>query len=184
MGNDDLKNLAVGVIGEQTAQAAREHGFNVEFVANTSNAEAFAGEFIEYLQNKSSSFSGNIYILRGKVANTNLEKQLAEANFKVFPIVVYESRVHEVSAEEVERFCSKPPDMIVLTSSQAAKNLVQILNKPEKLKQIPVAVIGPKTAQTVEQLGLNLSIVAEKTFSESLVQGIIGFFSSSEKCAK
>jgi len=48
-----LTKIKIAAIGETTAQKARENDLIIGFVSTRTNAEIFAGEFIEYLRTKS-----------------------------------------------------------------------------------------------------------------------------------
>jgi uroporphyrinogen III methyltransferase/synthase len=53
------------------------------------------------------------------------------------------------------------------------RNLVGIAGKPHT--STIIAVIGPQTAKTAEELGLRVDVMAESASSASLAEGLAGF---------
>ena len=156
--------VKVGVVGEATAKVARERGFDVQFVASVSDAESFAREFVGSLKDRDIK----VLVLRGDVANTRLEEVLVEVGVEVEVEVIYQSVAPKLSEELVQEIRNVDFNVLIFTSSQAVRNFVKIFDL-ETFKNVPVAVIGPKTAEIVEEVGLNLVLVAKKARLESLV---------------
>ncbi|MCC6220628.1 MAG: uroporphyrinogen-III synthase [Deltaproteobacteria bacterium] len=150
-----------------------------------------------------------VLLLRGKIASSHLPQGLTVPWITLVSLPVYDLRMPVHSSEEISglgrflQICEEKVvdfaqakshlhhhkiDMMIFTSSQAVKNFIRIIEEGDLclkdnwkglLSKIPVAVIGPETATTVEELGLCLEIVAEETSIEALVDTIVDYYGSS-----
>lgn len=188
-----LDDFRIAVIGEKSAEVVRELGGEVFFSAQTSNSESLAAELLSLLNLLDKSEAPDkpkLLLLRGENASESLPKLLSQRVQWVRQVTVYRSVFPQKSLEEVQYVLSElvaaPQDKrwIVLTSSQAANNLFNIFSNHAGLppgdlkllfKSTPCAVIGPKTAATVKNLGLNLALVAPQTSVESLVASLCAY---------
>ncbi len=162
------ENVRVAVIGEKTAKACKEVGIEVSFVSEVANGKALAEEFVRAYPEK-----GSCYLFRGDISDNKILEGLSVLG-PVRDIIVYRNTLPHRAKDRLEEFKGfmEKADMMLITSSQAAKNLVQLCSP-----QIQIAVIGPKTAETVSELNLNLVLAAKSTTIESLVSGLVEFYS-------
>jgi len=163
------KNIAVTAIGEKTADTARSLGFKVEFVSKGVTSEDFARELVSCVKDKP-----RIHLFRADIATEVLPDILREAGFLVNEITAYRSLVPEISKPELKEALENT-DMIILTSSQAVRNLFNVTNEIAEglLAKHKLAVIGVKTAATVKELGLKITIQSDKPELDSLVESLI-----------
>lgn len=185
--------LRTAVIGEGTAAAARSAGLNLSFVARVSNSEGMAAEFESYARQEKLEISEAL-LLRAQAASRILPELISRSGIVTAALPVYDSRCPQYSAEErldlALRFTRSHPeriDFIAATSSQALRNLVQLLESSEAalesgwhrtFARIPVGAIGPKTGDTARALGLNLALVASQAASDVLAAEIRNFFAA------
>ncbi len=190
----------IAVIGEGTKEAVRAVGSEVQFVAENSNSEGFADEFIQFLKNTSAKV-GRLVLFRGKDAADVLPKRLDAAGFTVESHCVYEATPAKLSEVDIEYLFSavrfrmlqaQPttasgkriyPAMIIFTSSLATRNFLQLTCgsdlSPSKseiaalIRKIPAAVIGPKTKETAEELGFRVVCCPKRPSVQELVEEIV-----------
>lgn len=209
----------VAAIGKQTARVAKGLGFPVGFTAQKATSETFANEFLSFLQDQFHSPTNNrtLLLLRGEIADENLPKLLVSDGVTVITQTVYQNKISLPNKEHLKtliqilqnsrkgfdkdgigRTAQTPGsvsrlDMLLFTSSEAARNFLRILEKEKtgktedvlaSVRAIPAAVIGPKTAKTVEDLGFTLVSVANEASINSLVEGIVEYWSQATQGEK
>jgi uroporphyrinogen III methyltransferase/synthase len=72
-------------------------------------------------------------------------------------------------------------DLITFTSSSTVENLLDILSDDRQyLNKTPIACIGPITAKTAADLGLEVDVIASTHTVNGLVDSITEYFSTRE----
>ena len=159
--SDFLSEMKIASIGEKTKQSLEEHGVKVDFSPKEQNSVGFSQEF-------SGAPAASLFLLRGDLANRGLVETLDSRGFDVTDLVVYKSEAPSYSDQQlIETLSDLNPSsgMIVLLSGQAAKNLKEYSVQVDcwtNISQVPVAVIGPVTAEAVLSEGYNLEISASR----------------------
>ena len=159
--SDFLAEMKIASIGEKTKQSLEEHGVKVDFSPKEQNSIGFGREF-------SGAPAAKLFLLRGDLANKGLVETLDSRGFDVTDLVVYKSKAPFYSNQQLRETLSDlnpSSSMIVLLSGQAAKNLKEYSVQVDcwsMLSQVPVAVIGPVTAEAVLSEGYNLEISASR----------------------
>ena len=72
-----------------------------------------------------------------------------------------------------------PPHMVVFTSSSTVTNLAGLVRPKrlaESLQGVAVACIGPITAGTARELGLQVDLVPEKYTTASLIEAMEEYY--------
>jgi uroporphyrinogen III methyltransferase/synthase len=66
-------------------------------------------------------------------------------------------------------------DWVTFTSSSTVRNFVGLLDEGlrDKLARVKIAIIGPITRQTLNELGFEPTVVAEESNIEGLVEAIL-----------
>ncbi len=205
------EGVQTAVIGKKTALAMQDFSKMPDFVSAQARSSYFAREFLDYLSRRHSSGEKlpKILLCRGKQASSDLPRILREGGLKVEELTVYESVLPDIGPSEQEKLglCFglglKDPrdkviitgpeihpksatvvDMVLLTSTEAAKNLISVLRRSfpneqgwqDKVLKKPVAVIGPETAEGAAKLGFEVIISAEQASVESLVSAVERYF--------
>ena len=191
-----IKLIPCAAIGLKTADSLRNLGYTVSFVAQNPYSEDFAAGFIDFLEtNKPSKGTANkIFLIRGNTASEALPELLAPQSYEIYPITSYDSILPTYSDDQLSSLYrglglvreplapSAVFDVIILTSAQAAKNLyLSVLNFGEDgidfwnqhVVNVPVAVIGVKTANVTSELGFLKVFIAKEATTEALVDTII-----------
>jgi uroporphyrinogen III methyltransferase / synthase len=158
-----LAGARLGAIGPGTAAAIRGQGLRVDFVPSRAIAESLAEELPEIQP------GARVLLARAEEARDVLPQRIAERGGEVEVLTTYRT-VPDARGLELLRTVLEEGDLdvITLTSSSAARNLVEAAGV-EALKAYPVACIGPITADTAREMGLD--VAAEAT--EHTLPGLI-----------
>ncbi|HYO09586.1 MAG TPA: uroporphyrinogen-III C-methyltransferase [Tepidisphaeraceae bacterium] len=162
----------VAAIGDATAEAIRQQlCLSVELCPESFVAEALADALVER-----GASGRNFLMLRADIARPVLRERLDAAGAAV---------VHDVAVYETRRAASLPPHLldaldearvtcVTFTSSSTATNFVELLGPDyrAKLSGVKLASIGPITTQTLQRLGLQPAVQADRYNVEGLVAAI------------
>jgi uroporphyrinogen III methyltransferase / synthase len=176
----DLKGPRICAIGPKTAEALEALKVRVEFVPQEYRAEAiFDGFKKEMLKDKS------ILIPRAKVARDVLPGKLRKAGAVVDVVEVYQTVLPKEDVTEVRDLLKKREvSAITFTSSSTVGNFVEMLG-PEEARRltagIPVASIGPVTAERAKALGIMTSVRPTEYTIPALVQALVEYFKRSDQ---
>jgi uroporphyrinogen III methyltransferase/synthase len=158
-----LGKAKTAAIGPASARCLKNHGLNVDFVPSTFIGDSLAAELPDV-------FGKNIVIARAKESREILSKTLLERG--AFPTVVpvYETQIENISLEDEDAI-----SLVVLTSPSTVQALVK--NSAQKPKQqIPVACIGPITANAAREAGFSVVAEASEYTVPGLVRAICEYF--------
>ena len=165
-----LKGPKIGAIGPKTAEALQCLGVRVDFVPREFVAEAVVREFPDDPRAK------RILIPRAKEAREVIPEKLRELGADVDVVTSYKTEAEESDVARVrELLDSGEIDIITFTSSSTVKMFADRI--PKVPEGVIIACIGPITAQTAEELGLKVDVVAEEYTIEGLVKALVA------KCA-
>lgn len=169
-------SLELAAIGPATAEALRERGQRVDFVPEEYVAESVVKGFVECFE-----IAGERALLpRAEQARNVLPNGLREAGMEVDVVTVYRSVLSNKAPARVLKLLSAGEiDLVTFTSSSTVKGFVNVTRKQIDLGKPPfeVACIGPITAETAQELGLPIHIVAAKYNVLGLVEAIRTHFS-------
>lgn len=165
-----LKSVKIAAIGPATALELEKIGLKTDFVPQEFRAEAVVAGL------RALGIKGQkILIPRAKVAREILPESLKESGAYVDVVPVYQTVPDESQAIKVIATLKSGVDFITFTSSSTVKNFVGLLEEVEIAKLLgraKVACIGPITAQTANELGLAVDIVASDYTIEGLVKAL------------
>jgi uroporphyrinogen III methyltransferase/synthase len=176
----DLKGPQVCAIGPKTAEALEALKVRVKLVPQEYRAEAiFEGLKKEKLKDRS------ILIPRAKVARDVLPEELRKAGAVVDVVEVYQTVLPKENIAEVRDLLKKREvSAITFTSSSTVGNFVEILG-PEEAREltagIPVASIGPVTAEKAKALGIETAVMPDEYTIPALVQALVEYFKRSDR---
>lgn len=166
-----LGKVKICAIGPKTQETLENRGLIVDFMP-----EKFQAEYIiEGL--KGILHPGQKVLLpRADIGRPILVEGLEELGVNVTEVTAYRtvlgSRDNSILLEKLE---NKEIQVITFTSSSTVKNFIKLIknNDIEKLlKGITIACIGPITANTAKEMGLNVDILADKYTIDGLVEAI------------
>ena len=175
-----LKGPRVCAIGPKTAEALEALKIRVNFVPREYRAEAiFEGLKREKLKGK------NILIPRARVARDVLPEELRKAGAAVDVVEVYRTVLPRENVSATRDLLKKGEiSAITFTSSSTVSNFVEMLGKEEAralTAGIPVASIGPITAQKAGELGIQTAVMPQEYTIPALVQALAEHFQKKDQ---
>lgn len=167
----------VCAIGPATASALKERGIVADFIPSEYVSEAI----VEGLGTK--GLEGKpILLLRAEEGRAALTSGLFQRGALVEEVPVYRTTLPEDSRENARSLLSDGRiDVVVFTSSSTVRNLIELLDGDiNPLKSATVACIGPITAQTARESGLEVEVMAKEHTIPGLVEALVEHFSLTE----
>ena len=166
-----LASKRICAIGPRTQKELEKMGLTITFMPTEYRAEAVAEGLTRMgIQGKS------ILLPRAREARRILPEALREAGARVDEVEVYRAVRPTTGKESLEAILKKGIDVVVFTSSSTVRNFMKLVSDKIALNGITVAVIGPVTAATARDFGLEPDIVPAEYTIPSLVKAIVEHF--------
>lgn len=170
----ELGFAKAAAIGSATAEKLREYGIRADVVPQEFRAEGI----LEALKGKLPPHA-KILLPRAQEAREILPEKLREQGHTVDVVPVYQTVTAEDSAEELKaKLAAGEIDLVTFTSSSTVTNLLKLLGGKELLSGVKLACIGPVTAETVRNNGLEPDMEAGEYTINGLVKVISDYFKS------
>ena len=172
-----LGGIKVGAIGAATAASLERSGIVPEFVppqyVSEAVVEAMAGLDLA---------GSRILLPRADIGRDDLPQGLVRLGAVVDQVHVYRTVTPEGSRERAhERLKDGGIDVVTFTSSSTVENLLGLLDGDSSaLGESTIACIGPVTAATARERGLQVDIVAQEYTIGGLVRALREHFGSRE----
>lgn len=167
---DHLSGPRFAAIGPATGEALAEIGISPDFIPDEFVAERIA-------QGLGNVEGQRILLPRAEQARATLAILLRDAGAQVDELATYrtvEAKLEPDAAMELSR-----ADFITFTSSSTVRNFVTLLGGQElaasRVSNARIACIGPITARTARELGLEPDIVADIYTMDGLVDALIDY---------
>lgn len=178
----DLKGPAIAVVGKATADVLLEHGIKADLIPETFTGEGLA----EALLDKGVE-GRNILIPRAVKAREILPETLRGAGAQVSVAPVYFNAPPQGCIDELRaEIESGDIEMVTFTSSSTVRNFLTMIGatSPEELaelmKGVKIAAIGPITAKTIVDNGLQVDVQPDEYTIPGMIQAIIDYYLSSD----
>ena len=114
-----------------------------------------------------------ILLPRAQEAREILPEKLRELGAAVDVAPAYQTVCGDVDGEALrEQLAGGVIDLVTFTSSSTVRNLIQILGSAAPLQTVKTACIGPVTADTARQNGVEPDMVADTYTIDGLVETI------------
>jgi uroporphyrinogen III methyltransferase/synthase len=152
-----LRDCRVAVVGPGTASALQCWGISADLMPDRHDGGALASLLAhEELAGR------RVLVPRADAARPELVKRLRQQGAEVEEIPLYHSVVpQEPDPGILGRVREGEVDVATFASSSAVRNLVTMLGRDiSGLRRATIACIGPLTAQTARQLGLQVDVIA------------------------
>lgn len=161
--------VKVGAIGPATADALEQAGVTPDVTAAVSTSEGFLAEFPE-------SGRGEVVLLiRAEEGRQILPEGLRERGFDVEEVAAYRTVLADSDSSAIrERIERGEIDAVTFASSSTVTNYVDSIGS-EYLPRV-VACIGPATAATARDLGIEPTVVAETHTVDGLIDALLSAF--------
>lgn len=173
-----LGSARLAAIGPATATALEEHGITADLIPETYVAEKVAEGIIQ--QEGGSLHNKKILLPRAAEARMVLPETLKGAGAEVNVVPVYEAVPVDTNAGEIKTLLEKGQlDCISFGSSSTARNFLSFV-PADLLRKHPstlLAAIGPITAKTIRNHGLEVTIEPQNYTIPALVHAIEEYFS-------
>ncbi|HEX7056256.1 MAG TPA: uroporphyrinogen-III C-methyltransferase [Bacilli bacterium] len=170
-----MRNAKIAVVGPKTYDAVAAQGIFPDFSAEQFVAEGLFAALSPHLRR-----GQRVLLPRADIARNWLPEKLRESGLKVTEVDAYETVRAEVDASEaISRLKRGQIHVVTFTSSSTVRNLLRLLREQSGddplalLRHAEIACIGPKTAQTASECGLNVTYTAADATIQSLVEAIL-----------
>jgi uroporphyrinogen III methyltransferase/synthase len=163
-----LAGKKICAIGPRTQKELEKMGLTVHFRPSEYRADGIAEEL------KAKGIKGKrILLARAREASRIIPEALKEAGALVDDVEVYQTVKPVQGKVSLETILKKRVDVVVFTSSSSVRNFMELLPDKTVMNGVKVATIGPVTAATVKNYGLEPIIVPAEYTIPSLVQAIV-----------
>ena len=179
-----LNSVATLAVGPKTAEALEKNKIRVSVVP-----EKYTSEGIMQALQKRGASGKTIFIPRTSQAPPELAEKLRQMGNRVTEIYVYESKLpcnKELNAKFLRDLSEGRINAIIFSSSLGARNLADMLKENIATKKLldlikaktVVVAIGPTTAKTLKDMGLNVDVMPEKHLFEEALDALAAHWSS------
>ncbi|MFQ5780925.1 MAG: uroporphyrinogen-III synthase, partial [Nitrospiria bacterium] len=170
-----LKGLSICAIGPRTAEEIEGWGLQVDLIPSEFKAEGV----IDALENL--GIRGKRFLIpRAKEAREILPVEIKRRGGEVAVVPAYQAVRPEYDAKEIESlFLKKGVDMVTFASSSTLRNFIEIVGREGMkrwLKGCAIACIGPITAGTAREVGLQVDIMPDAYTFPALAESIVDYF--------
>ncbi len=171
----EMGSARICAIGPKTKGELENSGLLVDYVPEEYRAE----KVIEELRGKVGPGT-KVLLPRADIARKVLPDALAAMGADVSEVTAYRTAMGGGDAPVLkEMFKHKEIDMVTFTSSSTVRNFIKMLDTTglkDLLKDVTVACIGPITAGTARDMGLNVDVVADNYTIEGLIEAVLKFY--------
>jgi uroporphyrinogen III methyltransferase / synthase len=173
--------LRVACVGPVTAEAARQAGYPVEYVAETHTGAALAEELGKRLN------GSKVFLPRSDLANPDLPRALRRNGAEVREVIAYRTlRPTDVGQRELRQIAEGAADAILFFSPSAVQHLLELFGG-EQLRalqhKLAITAVGPVTANALRQAGAQRIVVSRDTTAGAVVATLEEYFARSPKQA-
>ncbi|MDZ4132695.1 MAG: uroporphyrinogen-III synthase, partial [Dethiobacteria bacterium] len=173
----DLKGAAICAIGPKTRDELELKGLRVDYIPSEYRAEAI----VEQLQGVVKA-GDKVLLPRADLARPLLPEALVAMGAVVDNVTCYRTVPGEGDAPFLKQLlAAKEIDMVTFTSSSTVTNLLAMLGSSAEeqvrlLDGVAVAAIGPITAATAREHGLDVTMEAAEYTIDGLVEAITCYY--------
>ena len=159
----------------RTAEEVRRFGIDADLVPETYQAEGL----IEVLTRAGVS-GQRVLLARAAQAREILPDELERLGAFVRVVKVYKTVVPAIEREHVQQlFRDHSIDVVMFASSSTVRNFFQLFDGVRDVKKhlngTIIASIGPITAETIREMGLDVHVMAAQNTIPALVQSLVDY---------
>jgi len=178
-----LHAARIAAVGPATKEALRRYGIAAEELPSHFQAEGLFEAFDQQL------LAGQKVLLpRGNLARAWLVEVLQDRGLSVTDAVMYETVPADDEDHELLKLLEQGGiHAVTFTSSSTVTNFLTALRRMgvpdpvQALEGTAICCIGPVTAKTAQQAGLNVAVIAEESTIPSLVAGLCAWKNNSRQ---
>ena len=160
----------IAAIGPATAEELERRGTKPHFVPS------------EFVADRIPEGMGNVAGMRVLLptaarARKDLARELADRGAMVNDLAIYDTAAPEVDAKEMQEL-KRGVHVVTFTSSSSVERFMEITGAraPHILNNAVIACIGPITAKTADELGLQVGLVAERHTTDGIIEALVAYF--------
>lgn len=173
--------LQIAAIGPATAQAVRQAGLRVEYVAETHTGVALAEELGDRLR------GAKVLLPRSDRANPDLPPALRRRGAQVTEVVAYRT-LRPTSADEqsLKQISTGQADAVLFFSPSAVHHFAELLGREQfglLQDRLAIAAVGPVTAKALRQAGVQRIVIARDTTAPAVIVSLMEHFAGTPKAA-
>ena len=166
-----LAGKKICAIGPRTQKELEAMGLTVTFMPTEYRAEGVAEGL------KALGIQGQKILLpRARGARKVLPDALREAGAVVDEVEAYRAVRPTKTQDSLEEILKKGVDVVTFTSSSTVRNFMELVSDKTALNGVKMAVIGPITAETLRNYGLEPHITPREYTIPALVEAIVEYF--------
>lgn len=166
-----LANLKLAAVGAATAQQLWSYGLKADFIpASFTTASLLEGLL------KMTGKADKVLLPRTDIAPEELEQGLKKAGISCTTVTAYRTELDSNSLAKLQAYCERGSmDYITFTSSSTVHNFMKMVSQAVLLKIRPsqIVCIGPVTAETARQAGLDVKAVADNHTIDGIIDTIL-----------
>lgn len=165
--------LRIAAIFESTVKALAEWGVRPDLTPPAEQSTAALAAIFPAFDDALDPIN-RVFVPRADIATESLSAELSALGWEVEDVIGYRTvRAAPPPAETRDAIKTGKFDAVVFTSSTTVRNLVGIAGKPHK--HTVVAAIGPHTAETCQEHGLDVDVVAPEPTATALADALADF---------
>lgn len=177
------KKTKVAAIGNKTAKVLKRLGIKVDLIPvdyTQNSLAAFIGSSEQFTDRPIILSGEKILLPVGNLNDGQLVAQLNAQNNPTTSMLVYKNTIGSGGISILASLQENMIDAITFCSPSAVHNFVERLllvdGHLRMIAKVPIACLGPVTAQAASSAGFTVSIVAETHNGEGLIKGLKDFF--------
>lgn len=168
-----LTKARIAAIGPKTAEALTDKGLLVEVLPDEYRAEALVESLRPFVR-----AGEEILLPRADIAREVLANELVAIGCHVTEVDAYDTQIETEDASQIAEMLEEGAiHVITFTSSSTVRNFVEAIRTVRDdvhalLQHSQIVCIGPITAQTAEEMGLTVDVIADTYTIDGLVSAI------------
>jgi uroporphyrinogen III methyltransferase/synthase len=173
--------LRIAAVGPVSAEAARQAGLPVEYVAETHTGAALAEELGSRLQ------GAKVFLPRSDRANPDLPPALQRHGAQVTEAIAYRTlRPTDVDQRNLKQIAEGTTDAVLFFSPSAVQHFAELVGG-EQLRalqdKLAITAVGPVTANALREAGVGRTVMAGDTTVGAVVAALEEHFTATAKQA-
>jgi uroporphyrinogen-III synthase len=164
----------IAAVGPATAEAARQEGFHVDYVATHHTAHSLASEL------QGSIATHSVFLPRSDRSDPELGEALRETGVEVTDAIAYRTIAPAPPARAVlNEIRAGGFDVAIFSSPSAFHNMNGFLGAgmlASMADRVRYAAIGPTTAKAMRAAGVRVHVEAEEASAAGLADAVVKYF--------
>jgi len=175
-------NRFIAAIGPATAEAIKEKGLRVDYVAQSRTGESLVREL------RGSLAGWRVLLPRSDRGDDRVPAALREIGANVTEVIAYRTAAPAaIDPATLARIRGGEVDAVVFASPSAFHNFRDAIGAAETAKlsmRIQLVAIGPTTARAIRESGLRVAIEAEEASSAGLAAALAKHYQQNSPAAR